>query len=416
MQALVSSGMYESGYAILKALAINGVKVRLIHTGRPRDLAFSRYVASTHRVRQPRQALSTLVGDGEPDGFAEDVLRICERTHVDLVIPTLDNEVVALAAQRERFAAAGVLCTVPPLPTIRLGMDKYASVLHADAAGLPCPRTELVSSLRDAVEFAGDVNGPVFLKRRFSSGSKGVLLTRDEHDLTKAWHHLADAPLVVQEQINGSREPSINAIITADGSVPLAFSLRKRRYLNNSVSTCVEIVEPLAETASALGYLKSIGIVGFSAIQLREDVESGRHVFIESNMRWGANARMLLPLLRKQGIDAMSAYVAAWSPGPYDSFRPGKSSAVSPFEDLLAIESFAKYRRGVRGHTTAVSWRRLLRSYAESYLKTRPLIVDDILASLWSDPSAVLSTFLRATRERGRRDLSFLPVGDLTAP
>ncbi|MEU6232366.1 ATP-grasp domain-containing protein [Kitasatospora sp. NPDC047058] len=421
-RVLVANGTYESAYGIVRSLVESGAQVHVAHSERAQDVAVSRLIAGAHPVPPPRRAYDHLTAEGSavlPDPFATAVLGLARRIGADVVIPTDDDEVVALASHREEFTDAGVLCTVPAMATARTMMDKYLAVTAAAGAGIPTPRTERIDDLAALRTFAADQGYPFVFKKRVSSGSKGVRVIRSAAQLDRAYADFAGSPAMAQEYVPGEREPSINAIRDAGGGFRLVLSLRKQRYLNTSVSTCIRIVPELPETAAALRFLDAVGAVGFAAIQVRENPLTGEHLFIESNTRWGANSRMLLPLLRRQGYRAIEHFVAAWEgEGRYEgpAHRPESGAAVSPVEDLLAVESFARHRRtvGLRGGRT-IGWGTLARAYWESYGRAKPLVTDYLFASALTDPRAAASTLRRAFRERRREDLSFLPLGELTA-
>lgn len=418
MRVVVSNGTYESAYGIVRSLVATGAEAHVAHSERAQDVAVSRFVKSAHPVPKPRNAYDNLSPGGSRDGedpFALAMLDLARKVGADVVVPTDDDEVVALTRHQDLFAEHGILCTVPSMATARTMMDKFSAVTKAAEAGIPVPRTAEVTSLRQVREFASDQGFPVVLKRRISSGSKGVRVIRSADELDRAYEAFADRPCMVQEYVPGDREPSINAIRDAAGGFRLVLCLRKQRYLNTSVSTSIRIVPELPETPAALRFLDLVGAVGFAALQVRENPATGEHLFIESNIRWGANSRMLLPLLQRQGYRPIENFVDAWRGGSAEeTYRPEGGSAVSPVEDLLALESLARYRASTAGQSRpSLSWGSVAGSYWDSYVRARPLVTDYLFKSAVTDPKAAVSTLRRAFRERRRADLSFLPLGEI---
>lgn len=70
-----------------------------------------------------------LLPRGEDEHFADRVLAWCEREGIDGVVPTVDCELILLAASRARFERAGVSLVLAPLSTLEACLDKWA--LHA---------------------------------------------------------------------------------------------------------------------------------------------------------------------------------------------------------------------------------------------------------------------------------------------
>ncbi|MFF8413025.1 ATP-grasp domain-containing protein [Streptomyces omiyaensis] len=421
-RVLIANGTYESAYPLARTLVDSGAQVHIAHSDRAGDVAVSRLITAAHQVPAPRPTAEHLMAEGtDPlsDRFADAMLDLARRIGAEAVIPTGDSEVVALASHRKAFEDAGILVTAPTLTTARTMMDKYLAVTAAAAAGVPTPRTARIDDLAGLRAFAADEGYPLVFKKRVSSGSRGIRVIRSADRLDQAYEDFAGSPAMAQEYVPGEREPSINAIRDAAGGFRLVVSLRKQRYINTSVSTSIRIVPALPETEAVLSFLDAVDAVGFAAVQVREHPVTGEHMFIESNTRWGANSRMLLPLLRRQGYRAVDDFLAAWAgQGPYEgpTHRPEDGAAVSPVEDLLALESFARHRLtvGRRGGPT-VAWSTVARAYWESYGRAKPLVTDYLFASALADPRAAATTFRRALQERRREDLSFLPLGELTA-
>ncbi len=414
MKVLVTSGMYESSYALVHALASSGAQVHVAYCGQASDVVRSRHVRSAVRVPSPPSADDSVNGGSDgPDPFSTAVLEFAARVGADAVVPTVDDELVALAVNAAVIReATGAVCAVPSVSTITSSMDKYTAVRTAERAGLVVPRTELTDSLRGVQDWARELGLPLFLKRRYSSGTHGVELVRTFDALGDAHRRLGGGEVVVQSPVSGTREPSVSLIRSRDGSVGLVVALRKRRYLNNSVSTAIHVTEPLSETEAVLDYFHAIDHVGFGAMQLRQDAE-GRHAFIESNLRWGANSRMLIPLLRRQGYDAVGAFIAAHKGESLRRFVPASGSAVSPVEDLLAVGSLVAAARIGRWRDASV--KDITTSYWRDYARRPAPVLDSLTGALVRDPGAAWTTVARAIRERGTRDYSFLPLGDLLA-
>jgi carbamoyl-phosphate synthase large subunit len=84
----------------------------------------------------------TLVPAGAAPEFTAVLLDRCRALGVDVVLPTVDAELLPLARAREEFAAAGVALLLAPAAALDIILDKLTLAEHC-AGVVAVPRTEL---------------------------------------------------------------------------------------------------------------------------------------------------------------------------------------------------------------------------------------------------------------------------------
>jgi hypothetical protein len=100
-------------------------------------------------LRNSSADLAFLVAHEEAQDFSRTLARLVEQHRIDLVVPTTDTHVLALARMRRRLSGRVFL---PAPPMIDLCQDKCRLARALRAQGLPAPRTMPVkdlNSLRD---------------------------------------------------------------------------------------------------------------------------------------------------------------------------------------------------------------------------------------------------------------------------
>ena len=237
-------------------------------------------VPSTHR---------RLVPPGRDEDFVPAISRMVAEDRLDLVISTVDVELIALAGRRDELAPA--VLAAPSQDTLSVALDKLLLAERCEATGRT-PRTVLAGA--DAV--AVDWDFPVFAKPRQGAGSRGIRLVLDRAALEAL---PLDEGLIVQDYLPGE-EYSVDVIADAAGAV-IAAVPRTRARVDSGVAIAGRTVHDpeLEETAAAVA--KAIGLVGVANVQLRRDRE-GRAVLLEVNPRFpGA-----LPLTIAAGVDIPS--------------------------------------------------------------------------------------------------------------
>jgi carbamoyl-phosphate synthase large subunit len=115
-----------------------------------------------------------VVPEGSDAGFANAMLDVCRREHVDAVLPQSSFDLLGLAEAKERFEGIAVLVASPE--AIRRSNDKAETYALLDRIGVKGPRWRRVTGAEGAAAAARELGYPerdVCMKPVFSSGSRG---------------------------------------------------------------------------------------------------------------------------------------------------------------------------------------------------------------------------------------------------
>ncbi|MCD6304260.1 MAG: ATP-grasp domain-containing protein [Planctomycetes bacterium] len=113
---------------------------------------------------------------GRSEGFIDALLEIVRRERLQVVLPLSTMELDALAAAKERFAAAGAAVLVSDAAGLAVANNKGTLMEAAAAAGVPVPRFIRVRTLdefRSAVRELGFPSRSVCFKPEFGKGGRG---------------------------------------------------------------------------------------------------------------------------------------------------------------------------------------------------------------------------------------------------
>ena len=163
---LVSAVGAPGAGRLLRALRENGEReVRLVGTDMG-ERAIGRHVCDAfHRVP----------AGGAPE-FADTILEICQREHVDVVLPESSFDLEGLAHARRRFAEEGITVMVSSEESIARANDKGSAGELLERLGLPTPESRRVQggpAVAAAARELGYPDRPVCFKPVFGSGSRG---------------------------------------------------------------------------------------------------------------------------------------------------------------------------------------------------------------------------------------------------
>jgi carbamoyl-phosphate synthase large subunit len=305
---LVTGAGGPSGTSILLDLAEAG----------PVDLVaadIDPYAAGLYLVAAPDRAI---LPRGDDPGFADVLLELCRAHSVDLVIPTVDTELLPLARRRADYADAGVGLIMASEPTLAVCLDKWR-LAERCRDEVRVPDTWLVDDAFDAAEVAL----PVIVKPREGSGSRGIRLVerRDELEALER-----DGTLLVQEHLPGT-EWSLDVIARADGHVAGVVP-RARLKVDSGIAVTGRTLHDERLDAYAREVARLIGLTTVANVQVKEDA-TGEPALLEVNPRFPGT----MPLTIAAGIDMPRLAVE-------EALGTPIADGPLPFEDLAMVRFF----------------------------------------------------------------------------
>src|SRR5262249_23497526 len=110
-------------------------------------------------------------------GYLDAVAAVCQREHVGLVVPTIDDELTIFAEAVERFAAMGGPVGGAPPETTSLCDDKFATCQALASRGIASAESYLPDAL------PADPVFPLFIKPRVGRGGVGAFPVRNAKEL-----------------------------------------------------------------------------------------------------------------------------------------------------------------------------------------------------------------------------------------
>jgi carbamoyl-phosphate synthase large subunit len=221
------------------------------------------------------------------EAYLTELLTIVESEGVQLVIPTIDDELPIIAAARDQFKKAGARVVCSPADTAAVCNDKYATCTTLREAGIAAAKTYLPAQLSEELPL------PLFIKPRAGRGAVGAFPVRSYEELDFFLRYVENP--IVQEYLDGP-EFTIDVLCDFDGR-PLSIVPRERVVIRSGVTDRGRTVQDsrlitIAETACAV--MKFAGPIN---IQCRMRHE--QPVIFEINARFSGG----IPLTIQAGAD-----------------------------------------------------------------------------------------------------------------
>lgn len=224
----------------------------------------------------------------DSDAFLDALCDFLVHESIDLVIPTIDPDLVRLDRWRDQIAerAPRARLLVSPSSVIRIARDKRLSRDAFAALGAEVP---------EAIDpNATDLVFPLFIKPASGSASIGAVRVNDKDELGARLAETAD-PMV--ERLIGGDETTVDVLLDLSGKALCAVPRRRLQVRGGEVTRgLVERSTELEEQAMAIA--SGLGCIGPVTVQFRNP-SPGRWVAMELNARMGGG----LPLTIGSGAD-----------------------------------------------------------------------------------------------------------------
>lgn len=262
-----------------------------------------------------------LVPRATDDDFIPRVLGLAQDWQVDHLIPTIDTELPAYAANHAAFASIGTSVWVSSSETIQIAMDKRLTNCWLRQQGFPCADQW---EPRDAQKLAASAF-PLIAKPANGSSSIGITKVNSREDL-RALDPSFD---YVVESIAEGHEFTVDVLVPRAGECAAAVPRRRLETRGGEVSKGMTVADgEVAELASAVAE-RLPGAFGILNIQIMKDPGSGSMSVIEINARIGGG----FPLTFASG-----AGMIAWMVETLHGITPTSSLLWRPGELMLRYD------------------------------------------------------------------------------
>ncbi|MBN2623310.1 MAG: ATP-grasp domain-containing protein [Acidimicrobiales bacterium] len=231
----------------------------------------------------------------DSDDFVPTMLELCEKQRVDLVVPTIDTEMAAWVAGRERLAALGTTVALSSAGVVDIAADKQLTHEWLVANDVP---TVAQATPEAVLADPGAWPFPLVVKPRFGSAGIGVGVVRDTAELAMAVSRPELGEMVVQTLAPG-REHTIDVLADRDGNCVCAVPRRRIEVRAGEVSKAVTVRSPELQQLAARICAALPGAFGTITVQLFVGDEPGQLAVIEINARYGGG----FPLALEAGAD-----------------------------------------------------------------------------------------------------------------
>lgn len=247
--------------------------------------------------------------------FVSALLMECVKRRIDVLVPTVDAELYALACASHRFKEFGTRILVSSPQSLSRCLDKFTLAKHCKDV-IDVPKTELFSNPAKFESWAY----PLIIKPRAGSGSRGVRRIDSFQELLQI---PPSSELIVQEFLPGT-EYSVDVLADANGAIR-AVVPRERMLVDSGVAVVSRTVRDEGLIKAAAAVASAVGITHIANVQLRRRA-NGTPALLEINPRTPGT----MPLTVASGVNMPALALAATLGNPV--LYP-----MTPFKELAVV-------------------------------------------------------------------------------
>lgn len=250
--------------------------------------------------------------------YVDELLTICKKEKVDIVLPIMSVELNALSMNKERFEEQGILVSVSDTKSLLIANDKLALFDYMKKNGFPCAEYKAVKNTTELKQAVFDLGYPekrVCVKATNGSGSRGFRIL-DAHkskfemlfyekpgssfitldDLMGILAERDDIPeMIVMEYLPGE-EYTVDLL--ADHGRVLYNCCRKSTNMENSIMLDGIIVDNYEVLELCRGVTEKLGLDGNIGFDVKERAD-GTPMILECNPRITAG----IPMFAAAGVN-----------------------------------------------------------------------------------------------------------------
>ncbi|HEU4904273.1 MAG TPA: ATP-grasp domain-containing protein [Flavisolibacter sp.] len=208
--------------------------------------------------------------------YIDEVLELCERNRIQMIVPTIDTELLVLARNKERFEARGI--------HVIISSEEFVDQCR-DKRKISCFFRDREIDVPENYEKANP-RFPLFIKPYDGSLSADNFIIHSENDFTA--YHFSNDKLLFMEYIDKKEHDEYTVDMYFDRKHTVKCIVPRRRLLVrageiNKGITCKNRIVPFLR--EKLGFID--GAVGCLTVQLFMNKSTERIIAIEINPRFG---------------------------------------------------------------------------------------------------------------------------------
>lgn len=253
------------------------------------------------------------------------LLEICKEEKIDVLVPTIDTDLLLLSENKERFSAIDTRVLISAPDKITLCRDKRLTADYFHSIGLESP-----TPVDNTDSYIGGF--PAFIKPKDGSSSVFAYKVNDWEELVAYAAQVPD--YIIQPFISGT-EYTVDIFCDFNGN-PIYITPRVRQAVRAGEVLKTQIAQDPKIIEEMRRLIRDYKPCGPITVQLIRQESTGIDYYIEINPRFGGGA----PLSIMAGADAAQAMLRLIT-GEQISYMPGAAedgAVYSRFDQSVRVQ------------------------------------------------------------------------------
>lgn len=281
---LLTNGQQRKTLAVARSLGKKGIRVIVAEETRMNPTTFSKYCYKSLLCPNPKK---------HPEKFYKWLCETIIQYKCDVMFPMDDDSMEVVMNNYEELQ---ILCKIP-LPnkeSYYIASDKGEATKLAEASGAVCAETKYIDTLLDLESTIENLDYPLVIKPRKSSGSRGIRIVNNKQELLQEYKSIHEKyPYPIIQQCMGLGDRYDVCLLYEKGQVKAAFIQRELRHFPVDIgpSTLQESIEFPELLNTALKIMEGLNWHGVAELEFMRDSKDGRVKFMEINSRFWASVQ-----------------------------------------------------------------------------------------------------------------------------
>lgn len=321
--------------------------------------------------------------------YIPQLLEICKEDQIDLLIPTIDTDLLILSQKKAVFEQAGTKVLISAEDKIALCRDKRFTADFYIHCGVASPEPV------DNIE-AYQGGFPAFIKPKDGSSSIDAYRADTFEELKALSERVKD--YIIQPFIDG-REYTVDIFCDFHGN-PIYVTPRERLAVRSGEVLKTKITQDERMIEESFNVIKGFCPCGPITLQLIREKTTGIDYFIEINPRFGGGA----PLSMMAGADTASMLLSLLlgETVPYQEKAAKQGLIYSRFDQCICVsDDDDKETKQRQGQKQRQKQKGIIKSLAEAdnYIETMEAILLDLDDTLYNEADYVRSGYKKIAQQ-----------------
>jgi predicted ATP-grasp superfamily ATP-dependent carboligase len=277
---LLTDGIQRKTLSVVRSLGRKGIQTVVGEKDSFSPAGCSRFCHQSFKYPDPETSRTD---------FFQTLLKQIDLTDCNVIFPMDDTTLSFIVTYRKELERK-CLIPLPDDKSILIASDKYETFLLAKSSNVDCPFSFMPSSIKELKKLSNQLQYPIVIKPRKSSGSRGIRVARSKDDLLhlyKEVHSSYPFPMI-QEYIPQGERYDVCLLYDRNHKIKCSFIQKEIRHFPiemgpSTVQESVVFPELLNCTKRLLEKLNWVGVV---EVEFMIDARSGIPKLMEINPRF----------------------------------------------------------------------------------------------------------------------------------